>query len=270
MIQSAKAIAVRFSEASESRNLAPAAPQRAAPSQIISAMSPEARDVVTELINRLFRDIRDCCPAWRQAWSSKQGLADAKLTWVTAFIENGISDWDNQIENGLRRLRVDPSDFVPSPGKFIGWCQPAPEDFGLPPPSEAYAEACRLSHPAARSGAKWSHPAVYQAAIEVGMDCLGYLSREASLKLFGHAYTVIVRRAMNGAPLDGGVARAIGHDSQKPEADRADEYAEQRHARVRSAQGIPSSGADARAQLLAKMNINRECIAARKVSDGQE
>ncbi|MGH8332985.1 MAG: hypothetical protein ACRER3_22590, partial [Pseudomonas fluorescens] len=95
-------------------------------------------------------------------------------------------------------------------------------------------------------------------------------SREVSLKLFAHAYTVITRRAMDGQALDGGVVVAIGHDSQRPEAERADEYAEQRHARVRKAQGVPLAGADARAQLLAKMNINRECIATRKVSDGQE
>ncbi|NNA39246.1 replication protein P [Pseudomonas lundensis] len=246
-----------------------AAPSRPATAEVLAAMTPEAKRVVTVLVNSLFKEIRACCSAWEQAWGATRDLEAAKIQWVKAFIENDIRDWQ-QIEYGLRGLRAYGKDFVPSPGTFLGWCRPKPEDLGLPTVDIAYTEACTKSHPSARSGARWSHRAVYQAAIEVGMDCLASLSREVSLKLFTHAYTVITRRAMDGRALDGGVAVAIGHDSQKPEVDRANEYAEQRHARVRKAQGIPSAGADARAQLLAKMNIKRELPRGKEGSDGQK
>ncbi|GLX87852.1 hypothetical protein Pfra02_04210 [Pseudomonas fragi] len=241
-----------------------AAPSRPATAEVLAAMTPEAKRAVTVLVNSLFKEIRACCSAWEQAWGKTEQLEAAKIQWVKAFIENDIRDWQ-QVEYGLRGLRGYGKDFVPSPGAFLGWCRPKPEDLGLPPVDIAYTEACTKSHPAARSAARWSHRAVYLAAIEVGMDCLASVSREVSLKIFTHAYTVITRRAMDGHSLDGGVAVAIGHDGQKPEVDRANEYAEQRHARVRKAQGIPVRGADARAQLLEKMNIKRESPRGKEV-----
>ena len=250
-------------------NLPSAAPSRPATAEVLAAMTPEAKRAVTVLVNSLFKEIRACCSAWGQAWGATSDLEAAKIQWVKAFIENDIRDWQ-QVEYGLRGLRAYGKDFVPSPGAFLGWCRPKPEDLGLPTVDIAYTEACTKSHPSTRSGARWSHRAVYQAAIEVGMDCLASLSREVSLKLFTHAYTVITRRAMDGQALDGGLAVAIGHDSQKTQPELADELAERQLQARMDSLGIPKDGEAARALLFAKMNINRECIAARKVSDGKE
>ena len=181
------------------------ASSRPAPAEVLAAMTPEAKRAVTVLVNSLFKEIRACCSAWERAWGATGDLEAAKIQWVKAFIENDIRDWQ-QVEYGLRGLRAYGKDFVPSPGAFLGWCRPKPEDLGLPAVDIAYTEACTKSHPSARSGARWSHRAVYQAAIEVGMDCLASLSREVSLKLFTHAYRVITRRAMDGKALDGGLA----------------------------------------------------------------
>ena len=61
----------------------------------------------------------------------------------------------------------------------------------------------------------------------------------------------------NGQPLESEIHVGIGHDSQKTEAERALEYAEQQlHKRIED-QGIPRAGAQARALLLARMGINR-------------
>lgn len=227
--------------------------------ETLAALTPEARTAVEELINRLFRVIRDCRPAWRQAWASKEALESAKVSWVKAFIEGGIVDWDRQVEIGLRRLRADPSDFVPSPGKFISWCQPVPADFGLPGVEEAYAEACRKAHPAQRQSATWSHPAVYHAATDVGLDYLGMLSREDGLKLFERSYVVMCRRCMAGSALGDGVALGIGHDSQKSAALLAEEQSERQAMAIRERQGIPRDGQEARRTLL-RSACHREAV----------
>lgn len=228
------------------------APSRPAPAEVLAAMTPEAKRAVTVLVNSLFKEIRACCSAWERAWGATGDLEAAKIQWVKAFIENDIRDWQ-QVEYGLRGLRAYGKDFVPSPGAFLGWCRPKPEDLGLPAVDIAYTEACTKSHPSARSGARWSHRAVYQAAIEVGMDCLASLSREVSLKLFTHAYRVITRRAMDGKALDGGLALAIGHDSQKTLPALADELAEQLLRQRMERQGIPESSQAARDILRARM-----------------
>lgn len=227
--------------------------------ETLAALTPEARTAVEELINRLFRVIRDCRPAWRQAWASKEALESAKVSWVKAFIEGGIVDWDRQVEIGLRRLRADPSDFVPSPGKFISWCQPTPADFGLPDVETAYVEACRKAHPAQRQSARWSHPVVYRAATDVGLDNLMLLPREASLELFDRSYAVMCRRCMSGQGLADGVALGIGHDRQKSVALLAEELSEQQAMTIRELQGIPQDGQAARRALL-KAVCHREAV----------
>ncbi|MNO51749.1 hypothetical protein D3C76_421510 [compost metagenome] len=154
------------------------------------------------------------------------------------------------MEIGLRRLRAEPSDFVPSPGKFISWCQLMPADFGLPEVEAAYAEACRKAHPAQRQSAKWSHPVVYHAATDVGLDNLMMLPREISLQLFERSYVVMCRCCMSGDGLGDGVALGIGHDSQKSAVQLAEEQSELQAMAIRELQGIPQDGQAARRALL--------------------
>lgn len=225
---------------------------------MVAALSQQERTAVEELINRLFREIRNARPAWRQAWPTKEALASAKVTWVLALVEGEVRDWDRQIEVGLRRLRAEPCDFVPAPGKFIEWCRPTAESLGLQSAERAYAEACRNAHPSFRADATWSHPATYHAAIDVGLDVLMEVSGIESWKAFSHSYAVMVQRAMDGEALGGGVLIGIGHDSQKSLAQLAEEHSLQLAMSVREAQGLTESGGASRAALLAKMRIKRE------------
>lgn len=223
----------------------------------VAALNPQDRLAVEVLINRLFREIRDARPAWRQAWGTNEALASSKVTWLRAFIEAGINDWDRQIEVGLKGLRAEPSDFVPSPGKFINWCRPTAESLGLQSPERAYQEACRNAHPSSRAAAKWSHPVTYHAAIDVGLDVLMQLSGVDTWKLFERSYSVMIQRAVDGQALGEGTSIGIGHDSQKTAFELSEEHSLQHALLVREAQGIGLSGQPARAALLASMGINR-------------
>lgn len=229
-----------------------------AAADIVAALGEQERAAVENLINRLFREIRNARPAWRQAWPTKEALASAKVTWVLALVEGGIRDWERQVEVGLRRLRAEPSDFVPAPGKFVDWCSPTPESLGLQPVERAYEEACRNAHPSCRGSATWSHPVIYHAAIDVGLDVLMQLSGVETWKLFSRSYAVMARRALAGQALGEAVPLGLGHDSQKTEAQRAEELSLQQALRVREAQGLVATGAQARDMLLAKMRIKRE------------
>jgi hypothetical protein len=224
---------------------------------VVAALSQQERTAVEELINRLFREIRNARPAWRQAWPTKEALASAKVTWVLALVEGEVRDWDRQIEAGLRRLRAEPSDFVPSPGKFVEWCRPTAESLGLQSAKRAYGEACCNAHPSSRASATWSHPATYHAAIDVGLDVLMQLPGFDTWKLFERSYAVMVQRVMDGEALGSGVLVGIGCDSQKSVAQLAEEYSLQFALRVREAQGLLETGSGAREALLSKLRIKR-------------
>ena len=75
---------------------------------------------------------------------------------------------------------------------------------------------------------------------------------------FERNYEIVLRRAQANQPLDGKILTGIGHDSQKSELERAEEYANLRQTKLLEVQGIPSAGGAARAQLLARLNIKRE------------
>lgn len=152
------------------------------------------------VINHLFRDLRAICSAWRQAWPDKESYKASKKQWLAAFLEAGINS-PEQLQFGLMRCRQSGREFIPSPGTFIGWCQPSPEMLGLPTQDAAFREATRNAHPAMAGQGKWSHDAVWHAAKECGFENLNRLPADASAKLFERNYAIAVRRLMAGEPL---------------------------------------------------------------------
>lgn len=197
-----------------------------------------------DVVNDLFRRLRGIFPAWRQAWPSTEALDAAKAEWIKEFADEGIRTLE-QIEFGIQKCRKLKKPFAPSVGEFIAMCVAGPEDFGMPVATDAWLEALMGAY---------SHEAVKIAAEATGLfDLRAAKQEDKSLRArFDRNYEVILRRAQAGQPLDGKIATGIGHDSQKTELELAEEFASQRQARLLDVQGIPSTGAAARAQLMAK------------------
>ena len=207
-----------------------------------------------EVVNGLFRRLRGIFPAWCQAWPSTEALAAAKEEWIKEFAAEGIRTIE-QIEFGIEKCRKLKKPFAPSVGEFISMCQPTPEDFGMPAPAAAWVEALM---------GVYSHEGVKIAAVATGLfDLRSAQQNDKGLQArFDRAYEIVLRRAKEGQPLDGKIATGIGHDSQKSLIELADEYANQRQARLLDLQQIPSSAAACRAHLLAKLNIKRAGLPA--------
>lgn len=167
----------------------------------VQAQQDQARET-GKVINQLFRQMRSIRTAWRQAWPDKKAYMESKATWLQAFIENGICTQE-QIDIGLIRCRAEPSDFIPSVGKFIQGCVPTPEMLNPPLPSveAAYKQALRNCHPTMHGIAKWFHPAVYHATAAAGFNSLPLLSRELGLISFEKRYLEQVRKVWMGEQL---------------------------------------------------------------------
>ncbi|WP_271270509.1 replication protein P [Aliamphritea hakodatensis] len=146
-------------------------------------------------INKVFKALQSVSPAWKAAFPSSEALNEARRSWTKAFIDAGLSDM-GMIELGISRARQDPSDFFPSPGKFIAWCFPTPEELGLPSLEAAYREACNNAHRISQH--RWSHGAVYQAGKESDWTKLRSEVQRYSFPVFKKVYSEICIRALRG------------------------------------------------------------------------
>ena len=124
----------------------------------------ELNDQAASFVNNLFKSLQVAYPAWKQSFGTEQDLKLTKKSWIRAFAESGITQKE-QVLLGMKRARQDQSDFFPSSGKFIAWCKPIPEDFGLPSNTEAWREVCRHCHEQIKH--LWSSPAVYEAGSRI-------------------------------------------------------------------------------------------------------
>ncbi|MGH8346858.1 MAG: replication protein P [Pseudomonas sp.] len=213
-------------------------------------LSPGTANVV----NALFRELQAIFPAWKQAWPDDESLKAAKRSWIKAFIAAEITALE-QIRYGLLNCRQLGGDFAPSVGKFIKWCQPTPEMMGIPSHDKAFREALLNLHPARRTSREWSHPAVRHAALQCELHNLADQVSEKASKIFDRAYDITIRRLVQGLPLED-IALGIGHDSQKPETQLAEEHGDARLVATMARQSIPANGKVARAALLARF-LNR-------------
>lgn len=168
----------------------------------MSALIPIEKKQITEdfatLFNRFFIALQTIFPAWHKSLPTTEHLESAKRQWLTALKENGILS-QTQLNAGLRKARAEGSDFWPSPAKFVAWCKPTPEDYGLPTFEAAYREATSkcgyLGH------VKWSHPSVYHAITQVGIFDFGQMTHDKALSAFKNAYKLTVEAVMRGEKL---------------------------------------------------------------------
>ncbi|WP_202210602.1 replication protein P [Pseudomonas paraversuta] len=203
-----------------------------------------------EVVEKIFRQLKAIFPAWKTAWPDEKALGSAQRSWTKGFMDAGICDI-HQVEFGIKQCRKSGSPFAPSIGQFIQWCTPGPEAYGMPAAADAWLEALMGTA---------SHEAVRIAANATGLFDLRAAKQEdkAMRARFERNYEIVLRRAQANQPLDGKILTGIGHDSQKTELERAEEYANLRQAKLLEVQGIPTAGGAARAQLLARLNIKRE------------
>lgn len=92
-------------------------------------------------INYLLEQLTAIFPAANNTLKTPQKLAEFKSSWTKALVEAGITT-PQQIERGLRVARQHNSDFLPSSGRFITWCKPSPEDYGLLNFEQSYKQTC--------------------------------------------------------------------------------------------------------------------------------
>ena len=168
---------------------------------------------VAQVVNDVFAELQVVFPAWKFAFPTPATITQAKKSWTKAFIEQGITT-KAQLELGFVKARQWGKPFLPSIGQFCEWCKPTLADFGLPEPDKAFVEASNKVRFA--KDFKWSHPAVYLAAMDVGHWSFSNLKTRDILKLFERSYGIIVKRVMNGEDLTTEIPKALPAEVDVP------------------------------------------------------
>jgi hypothetical protein len=191
----------------------------------VTPLNTQARKAV----RRVFATLKTAYPAWYEKhFGIKQAETLAKRVWMTGI----KSLTDAQVDRGLQRMVLD-ADYPPSLRDFVKLCRRVD---GLPSVESAWYEALEQ---------RYSHEVVKVASALTGTFEL-------------HHYAIVIRRLENGEPLDGKVEMAIGFDAKRPPGKIQHDFSERQLRERIAQQGIPTSGAAARAQLMAKLHIGRD------------
>jgi hypothetical protein len=180
-------------------------------------------------------------------WTSNFGVsADQGHSWATVL--KGLTR--EQLANGLNELaeRADKFDWPPPANVFRALCMQVP---GLPSEAQAWDEA--------RTGA-YSHPAVRIAAEATSTFDLRMAknSDKALRQRFERNYAIVMRRAQTGQPLEGRIAKGLGHDSTRPREQLQLEYSLRFADELVAGLGVPTDPKAARYQLLDMLKIRRD------------
>lgn len=73
------------------------------------------------LVDKVFEQLKSIFPAWQYAWKDAKAIDAAKVEWTKAFLENNVNTVE-QLKEGFKHARASESDFLPSSGKFVQWC----------------------------------------------------------------------------------------------------------------------------------------------------
>lgn len=112
------------------------------------------------LMDHLFSRLGAMYPtSWRAAFSSEASITHWRDTWAEAFEEEAITPVE--IKQGLANLRQMYVDWAPNLPQFLKACRPKLD------PMAALDEAMRQMRLRQECKDKWSHPAIFWAAVEV-------------------------------------------------------------------------------------------------------
>ncbi|MFL1906543.1 replication protein P [Plesiomonas shigelloides] len=132
-----------------------------------------------QLVDVLFRSLKQIFPAAAvTVLRNPADEADTKRQWIAAFAENGITTKE-QIAAGMRKARTVDSDFWPSVGKFIAWCNAGTAlSLGLPAVDDVMCEFERYN---ARhydyqnpESFPWSSPVMYWIVLDMRRSMYQY------------------------------------------------------------------------------------------------
>jgi hypothetical protein len=171
-----------------------------------AAPSPEHLDA----INQVFAELKLAYHnQFYKAYPNGDELGMAKQLWLNALCDLSPA----RLRAGVRRA-VQSSEFLPSLHSLRKFCDPRPEEIGLPDAHAAYIEACRAPSP--KREARWSHPIVYRAGVESDWYFLANTPESVAFPVFKRNYELLITRLLDGENLEVPLPKALPEEISTP------------------------------------------------------
>lgn len=146
---------------------------------------------------------------FHKAFANDEQITMAKQLWL-----NNLADLSaDRIVAGTKRA-IRESEFLPTPHTIRKFCDPKPQELGLPDAHQAYLEACRAASP--KNQQHWSHPAVYLAGKASDWFFLASNAEAKAFPVFKRNYEILCERVLQGEQLDTPVPVAIPETLSQP------------------------------------------------------
>jgi len=172
--------------------------------------NPEPTAAHVDAINQVFTELELAYHnQFRRAFPDAAQLAMAKQLWLHALCDLAPA----RLRAGVRRAARQ-SEFLPSLHTLRQFCDPAPEELGLPDAHAAYIEACRA--PAPKRDARWSHAIVYRAGVESDWYFLANNPESVAFPVFKRNYELLIARLLDGEQIDAPLPKALPEEIPAP------------------------------------------------------
>lgn len=140
-------------------------------------------DTAKHLVDRVFEQLKSIFPAWQYAWKDARAIDAAKVEWVKAFLEGNVNTIE-QLREGFKHARASESDFLPSSGKFVQWCNKSVCD-----PTDGYIRFVNRKEA--------QHPVEVETRSQVGFNCRSATAEKAE-KIWNKHYKINYQKWVNG------------------------------------------------------------------------
>lgn len=199
---------------------------------------------VRSAVRRVFATLKTAFPAWYEKhYGDAKAEQLARRVWMSVIQDLG----DDAVNRGLHRM-VQECKFPPSPSDFLDLCKQVND---LPSIQQAWDEALRGSY---------THKAVKVAAEATSTFDLKTATHgdKALFQRFERNYAIVMRRAQTGQPLEGRIAKGLGHDGMRPREQVQLEHSRNEVDRIVDILEIPKDPKACRAMLIAQLKIRRD------------
>lgn len=155
---------------------------------------------VVSVVNYIFGIFRLNCPGFdKQFGVDLQKLNATKTQWMLAFQDQNIKT-QRQVENGVRRSRIEKPVNIPMIGQFLEWCRPDLAALGFPQPDRALRDAFSLhANDYHSQEERPCNKIFYNVLRNVGVQRLQKANEQESLRLFTDEYYKVIDAWQNGA-----------------------------------------------------------------------
>ncbi len=151
------------------------------------AISTSPNGQVAAVVNEILRQLTSIKPAWKHALAEPGAIASWKKQWTIAFAENGIRTIA-QVEQGIKRARLDTNPFMPSAGQFIEWCNPSA--FSEVELIEAFTRMIDRKKPL--------NDVEHATRLKCGFQCKTQLPQDKAFRLFASYMKVFAAKQARG------------------------------------------------------------------------